>query len=183
MKVKICGIRRKKDLKSCEKYGTDFIGFINIKRSKRLVEIEEINELVSSMNHKDKSVLVIEPLNIEDAEVKISRSEIGIIQLHCLSPNEIRQIKRNNEVKIIRALGISEEINMKKIIEIENFARASDYLLFDYELNGKTGGTGKQIPIKTSVKAAKIAKNANSEIKLFLAGGMNADRIKKEAKP
>ena len=54
MNIKICGIRRKKDLLSCEKAGADLIGFINIKRSKRMVEIPEINYLTSSM--KDKKI-------------------------------------------------------------------------------------------------------------------------------
>ncbi|MBM4240409.1 MAG: phosphoribosylanthranilate isomerase [Euryarchaeota archaeon] len=189
MNVKICGIRRIEDMKACEKYGADLIGFINIKRSKRFVEIEEINDLTFSMKNKEKAVLVIEPENLKEAEERIKKSTIKTIQLHSLAAPEINKIKKIDnlidsidDLKIIKAIGIPEKINALKREEIKNFSAACDCLLFDYELEGKTGGTGMQIPIKAAVEAAKIAKNANNDIKLFLAGGMNVEKIKKEGR-
>ncbi len=193
MKIKICGIRSKEDLIVCEEKGADLIGFINIERSKRMVEIEEIKTLLSFMKDRTKAVLVIEPLNMADAEEKIRKSGITNIQLHSLSPEEIGQLKekypknedkthKSRELTITRALGISELINRNKKREIENFADVCDFLLFDYELQGKTGGTGKQIPTETAIEAAKIGKSQNNDVKLTLAGGMNAGRIKNEGK-
>lgn len=195
MKIKICGIREKKDLQACEDAGGDLIGFINIERSKRMVELEEIKILLSPMNDKSKAVLVIEPANMADAKVKIERSGIKTIQLHSLSPDEILGLKQNYQtdnlqntptnkidLTIIRALGIPEVINQKNIQEIRDFANVCEYLLFDYEVDGKTGGTGRQIPTETAIKAAKIAQSRNKNVKLFLAGGMNIERIKKEGK-
>ena len=195
MKIKICGIRGKKDLEACEDAGADLIGFINIERSKRMVELEEIKDLLSSMNDKSKAVLVIEPLNMADAKVKIEKSQIETIQLHSLSPDEILGLKQNYQtdnqhnnptnridLTIIRALGIPEVINQKNIQEIQDFANVSEYILFDYEVDGKTGGTGRQIPTETAIKAAKIAQTQNKNVKLFLAGGMNVERIKNEGK-
>jgi hypothetical protein len=44
------------------------------------------------------------------------------------------------------------------------------------------GSTGKQIPLKNAIKAAKIAKIRNRNIELILAGGINKKRlIKKES--
>lgn len=198
MKIKICGIRNKRDMKACEEAGADLIGFINIERSKRMVEIEEIKNLTSSMKDKNNAVLVIEPHNTVDTQEKIKKSGLNNIQLHSLSPDEIRRLKENYKEKnlvrntenqekyspitIIKAIGISEEINPEKKQEIEDFADVSDYLLFDSEIQGKTGGTGRQIPTKIAVEAAEIAKSHNKNIKLFLAGGMNVERIKNEGK-
>jgi len=61
--------------------------------------------------------------------------------------------------------------------EIEDFAKTCDALLFDYQINGKSGGTGRQIPIKILLEAVKIAKNANYNVKIFLAGGINSERL------
>ena len=181
MKIKICGIRNKRDLKTCEKAGADLIGFINIERSKRMVEIDQIKELNSSMKDKNRAVLVIEPSNMADANERIKKSSLNNIQLHSLSPDEIREIKNDtSHLTIIRAIGISEIITPNKKQEIEDFADVCDYLLFDYELQGKTGGTGRQIPTDTAIEAALIAKSHNESIELFLAGGMNIERIKNE---
>lgn len=195
MRIKICGITSKEDLEVCEEKGADLIGFINIERSKRMVEIEEIKTLLSFMKDRTKAVIVIEPLNMANAEEKIRKSGISNIQLHSLSPEEINELKekyygKNAENKtqispnltITRAVGISKVIDRDKRREIENFADICDFLLFDYEIQGKTGGTGKQIPAKTAIKAAKIAKNRNKDVKLTLAGGMNTARIKNEGK-
>ncbi len=203
MKIKICGIRNKRDLKVCEEADADLIGFINIERSKRMVKIDKIKDLLSSMKDKNKAVLVIEPTNMADAHKKIINSGIHNIQLHSLSPTQIKRLReeydnKTNEIEnkvgkrinpdlhppliITRALGISHKIDEKKKKEIQDFADVSDYLLFDNEIHGKTGGTGKQIPTEIVIEAAKIAKTHNINIKLFLAGGMNVERIKNEGK-
>jgi len=191
MNIKICGICRKEDILSCEKVDADLIGFINIKRSKRLVEIPEINYLTSSMKDKNKAVLVIEPENMADAIKRIEKTGLKNIQLHSLSADEINKLKKHYQparedknstsnqgnLKVIRALGLSTEIGNQKVREIQDFARVCDCLLFDYEIRGKTGGTGKQIPLKIAVEAARIAKHTNPDLKIFLAGGMDKKRM------
>ena len=194
MNIKICGIRRKEDISSCERANADLMGFINIKRSKRMVEIEEIIDLTSFMKDKKKAVLVIEPKNMADAKQGIEKTGLRNIQLHSLSADEIGELKDDyqltsatagdhhikSDLTIIRALGLSEDIDPQKVREIQDFAGVCDYLLFDYEIKGKTGGTGRQIPLKTAIEAAKIAKNSNPDLELFLAGGMDKKRIEEE---
>ena len=93
MKVKICGITRAEDLIVCKENNTDLIGFINIKRSQRFVELNKINELSSKLKNKDKSVLVIEPDNLKEAESILEKTDINIIQLHSLSSDDINSLK------------------------------------------------------------------------------------------
>ena len=196
MNIKICGICRKEDLLSCERAGVDLIGFINIKRSKRRVEIPEINNLTSYMKDKNKAVLVIEPKNMADAIKRIEKTGLKNIQLHSLSADEINKLKKHYQsakktdedknsdkqgpMRVIRALGLSAEIGTQKFKEIQDFARVCDCLLFDYEIRGKTGGTGKQIPLKIAFEAAKIAKHTNPDLKIFLAGGMDKKRMEEK---
>jgi phosphoribosylanthranilate isomerase len=199
MKVKICGITRFEDVSKCEESGANLIGFINIKRSKRFVTLQEIRTLVSSMKDKNRAVLVLEPDNLEEVVMKMKKTGIRIVQLHSLSSNEIKYLKwiegfqrtpLERNIIVIRAIGLSNDsiemnefkFSSSKIREIENFAKICDALLFDYEVKGKSGGTGLQIPTDMVLKAVKIAKNVNHDIKIFLAGGINSERIKNNKK-
>ena len=177
MEFKICGITRPEDIPVCENEGSAFIGFISIKRSKRFLNIEKIRGLINSMENKEKAVLVIEPETVEEAIESIEKSGVKNVQLHSLMAEDIDKLK---EINVIKAIGIPEKIDESKKEEIESFAKVCKYLIFDSMIQGKSGGTGKQIPLEVADEAAKIAKNSNEDIKLFLAGGINEQRIKNE---
>ncbi len=177
MEFKICGITRPEDLQVCENEGSAFIGFINIKRSKRFLDIDKIRKLVDSMKNKENAVLVIEPGNVGEAINSIEKSGVKNVQLHSLQAEDIVGLK---EINVIKAIGIPEEIDESKKEEIESFAKVCRYLIFDSMIRGKSGGTGKQIPLEVAAEAAEIARKNNKDIKLFLAGGINAQRIKNE---
>lgn len=179
MKVKICGIKRSSDLKSLEKFDPHFIGFINIKRSKRFVNIAKINELMDKMENPGKAVLVLEPKTAEEVLKKTEGCDIKNVQLHSLSANEIAKI---NELNVIKAIGIPEKIDESKIEEIQEFSKVCECLLFDSMISGKSGGTGKQILLELAIEAARIARGTNDDIKLILAGGMNTQRMEDEGK-
>ncbi|HML06488.1 MAG TPA: phosphoribosylanthranilate isomerase [Methanobacterium sp.] len=179
MQVKICGITNSDDLKTCENHDAAFIGFINVKRSKRFRDVEEINELTNEMKNPQKAVLVLEPRTVDEVLDKTEKCGIKNVQLHSLAPDEICQIKNIN---VIRAIGIPEKIDDSKKNEIEEFARVCNCLLFDFEVSGKSGGTGKQIPLEVAEIAAETAKIINPDINLILAGGMNTERMKNEGK-
>jgi phosphoribosylanthranilate isomerase len=196
MKIKICGITRSQDVSKCEGSGANLIGFINIKRSKRYVKLERIIQLISELKNREKAVMVLEPENPEEVVMKMKKTGIKNVQLHSLTSSQIKYLKWienfhrtpvEPNMKIIRAVGISNDsikvteddivFSQEKVLEIEDFAKTCDALLFDYQLNGRSGGTGKQIPINMALEAVKIAKNANHEIEIFLAGGINSERI------
>jgi phosphoribosylanthranilate isomerase len=143
------------------------------------VEIEKIIELKERMKNPEKAVLVLEPETVSEVLNKAEECGIRNVQLHSLSPEEIVKIEDFN---IIKAVGIPEKINNSKILEIEEFSRVCEYLLFDSLVSGKSGGTGKQIPLKVAERAAEIAKKINPHIKLFLAGRIDAERMNNEEK-
>ena len=183
MKVKVCGITRLEDVKISEDSNVDLIGFINIKRSARYVNLDKICQLTASMKNKDKAVLVMETEDINEVQNAVEKTRINIIQFHSLYSQDIDKFKQSHpSLKIIKSIGIPPNIKPPKIEEIKSYAEICDFLLFDSEIKGKSGGTGKQIPLKDAVKAAKIARKYNSKIELFLAGGINTERIKKEGK-
>ncbi|MEN6593062.1 MAG: phosphoribosylanthranilate isomerase [Methanobacterium sp.] len=182
MKVKICGITRKEDVKTCERNGAELMGFINIQRSKRFVDVDKIHSLISTMQDKSRAVVVTETEDLVEVESLLESTGIQYVQFHSQSATELKRFKENNpQVKVIRAVGIPESMAGEKVEEIKDYADVCDYLLFDYEVAGKSGGTGKQIPLDLAVKAAEAARK-NPQIGLFLAGGMDSHRMKSEGK-
>lgn len=182
MKVKICGITREEDVETCETKGAELIGFINIKRSKRYVDVDEVQRLTSIMQNKSKAVLITETEDLVEVESLIESTGIKHVQFHSQPAADLKRFKESNpQVKVIRAVGIPECMGEEKIEEIKDYADVCDYLLFDYEVAGKSGGTGKHIPLELAVKVADAARK-NTQISLFLAGGMNIHRIKNEGK-
>lgn len=180
LKIKICGITRAEDLHFCEKYG-DLVGFINIKRSPRYVNLDEINELVSSMKNTNKAVLIMESNDIREIQYAVKRTGINTIQLHGLENQKIREIKkRNPKIEFINVIGLSETLNDQKIVEIKECLKISDFIIFDYEINGNSGGTGRKIPLKLAVEASSIIRKSSDEVELLLAGGIDSHRIETE---
>lgn len=192
IQVKICGITRKGDLKCAESQGADYIGFINVQRSPRFQDIVQIQKLAAELNEKDKAVLVLEPKTHEEACESIIKSGITNIQLHGMNLNDFQQLKNrlaeNSTRNIITVIGISDEnmdengisLEEPKKQEIISFAESSDAILFDYQIKGKSGGTGKQILLSLAIESSKIVKAANKDIKIFLAGGMDIKRLEEE---
>ena len=180
LKIKICGITRVEDLSICEKYG-DLIGFINIKRSPRYVNLNEIDELVSSMKNRSKAVLIMETNDIREIQYAVKKTGINTVQLHGLENQKIREIqKRSPKIEIINVIGLSETLNDQKIMEIQECLKISDFIIFDYEIKGSSGGTGRKIPLKLAVEAASIIRKSSHEMELLLAGGIDSHRIETE---
>lgn len=179
MRVKICGIKNEKDLKTCENHETAFIGFINVERSMRFIDINKVSELKGKMKDPEKAVLVLEPKTTDEVIKKARKCGIKNVQLHSLTAEEISRI---NGINIIRAVGISKTVDERKIKEIKRFAGVCEYILFDSMVCGQSGGTGKQIPLELAEYAALLAKSINPDIKLILAGGINTERMKNEGK-
>jgi phosphoribosylanthranilate isomerase len=173
MMVKICGIRELNDVNMIEKSDADFIGFINIERSIRYAKLKLIKELKSQMDEKNKAVMVLEPDDVDEAIGKSLETDITRLQLHSLSPKQIHSLKNKQNLHITRALGLKNDLTDRKKSEIKDFAKVCDSILFDYELDGNSGGNGIQIPLETVIDAARIVRFV-SGIDIFLAGGLNS---------
>jgi phosphoribosylanthranilate isomerase len=181
IKIKVCGIRRLLDVLMVESRGVDLLGFINVERSQRFADLKLIRLLSLQMDDPHKAVMIMEPDNPEDVIKRAETCGINKIQLHSLSPEDIGYIKSLSKLEITRAVGIEENISGDKIKEIKNYAEVCDAILLDYEVDGKSGGTGIQIPIQTAIEGAEAAKDV-ADIDIFLAGGMNARLMEKNKK-
>ena len=130
LSCKICGISDIDTLNFVinHPYPPQFIGFIcNYKKSSRYVEIEKLNDLLK-LNKKNSyfvAVLVKPDLDILE---KIKNLPFDYYQIYDFTPEEIKEIKKKYNKKIITAFTINDKSDVQKH---DLFYEVADIYLFD----------------------------------------------------
>ena len=127
---KICGISDLDTLNFIinHQYPPQFIGFIcNYKKSSRYVEVEKLNELLKLDKKKSKFVAVLVKPD-DDILEKIKHLPFDYYQIYDCTAEEIKEIKQKYNKKIITALTINDETDVKKY---QLFSEVTDIYLFD----------------------------------------------------
>ena len=161
VKIKICGIKRLEDIEMVNKYKPDYIGFV-FADSKRKVSHNLAKILKGSLDSDIISVGVFVDSPEEEILDLFNDGVIEIAQLHGgESEQYILDLKKktNNELKIINAIEMNQEVNLSEYNDSN-----SDYLLLD---SGK--GSGK------TFDWSLIGKDLDKEF--FLAGGINSENV------
>ena len=157
-KIKICGLRREKDIDYVNELKPDFIGFILTAGFGRSITRETAKSLKARLSGDITAVGVF--VN-EGADVINSFIEQGIIDIAQLHGSEGAELCERINAPVIKFLKCDGDVE-EKIAEYEN---AVDYFLFD-------SGTGTGNTFDWS----KIPK---TEKPFFLAGGLGAENLKK----
>ena len=127
---KICGISDLDTLNFIinHKYPPQFIGFIcNYKKSSRYIEIEKLNELLTLNKKKSNFVAVLVKPDEKILE-KIKNLPFDYYQIYDCTPEEIKNIKEKYHKKIITALTVRDESDVKKY---HLYSEVTDIYLFD----------------------------------------------------
>ena len=127
---KICGISDLDTLNFIinHPYPPQFIGFIcNYKKSSRYIDIEKLNKLLAIDKNKSNFVAVLVKPD-EDILEKIKHLPFDYYQIYDRTPDEIKSIKKKYNKKVITALTIRDENDVKKY---HLFTGVTDIYLFD----------------------------------------------------
>jgi len=127
---KICGISDLNTLNFIinHQYPPQFIGFIcNYKKSSRYVEIEKLNELLK-LDKKNSYFVAVLVKPDEDILEKIKHLPFDYYQLYDCTPEEIKEIKKKYDKKIITALTVKDKNDVQKY---NLFSEVTDIYLFD----------------------------------------------------
>ena len=127
---KICGISDLDTLKFIidHQYPPQFIGFIcNYKKSSRYVEVEKLNELLK-LDKKNSYFVAVLVKPDEDILEKIKYFPFDYYQLYDCTPEEIKEIKKKYDKKIITALTVKDKNDVQKH---NLFSEVTDIYLFD----------------------------------------------------
>ena len=128
MLTKICGLTEKNQVKTCLEYGASLCGFILFyPKSHRNLSLQKVSELTSIKNSKSNVAVMVEPSK-SDLE-KIKDLNFQYYQIYGnQDPAEINEIKKINNVKIIKALTIETG---KDVLKYKKYEAVSDIILFD----------------------------------------------------
>ena len=135
MKIKICGITRKKDAMLCAKYGADAVGFIFYKKSKRYIQADAVKIIIKSLPALTMKIGVF--VNEKIGEVNRIAEFVGLnaVQLHGdESPEYASQMTH----PVIKSFGIDESFNFSKVNDYKNCD-----ILLDVKDDILFGGTGR----------------------------------------
>lgn len=177
MKIKICGITRREDLLMGQRIGADLLGFINIERSPRNLELRKIRKLSDEAG--EKAVLVLEPSDPQDVPAAVEKTGITRIQLHSVSASDLNRIKG-----ILHDEGIMAEITVAVSPERDSFkdilelTRKSSGILLDSAIKGRTGGTGRRLRESAALKLLDEIRRRNPAVRVTLAGGLTPEFVK-----
>lgn len=161
VKIKICGIRRLEDVRIVNKYKPDYIGFV-FADSKRKVSSSLAKKLRENLDSDIIPVGVFVDSSLDEILKIFDEGTIDIAQLHGRESEEfILELKEksNGELKIIKAIEMSEKIDLKEYNNSQ-----SDYLLLD---SGK--GSGKTFD--WNLMGCDLKKD------FFLAGGLSSSNV------
>ena len=128
MLTKICGLSEKNQVKTCLKYGASMCGFILFyPKSHRNLSLQKASELTSIKDSKSNVAVMVAP-NKSDLE-KIKNLNFQYYQIYGnQNPAEINDIKKRNNVKIIKAFTIKTG---KDVLKYKKYEAVSDIILFD----------------------------------------------------
>ena len=189
---KICGISDLDTLKFIidHQYPPQFIGFIcNYKKSSRYVEVEKLNELLK-LDKKNSYFVAVLVKPDEDILEKIKHLPFDYYQLYDCTPEEIKEIKKKYNKKIITALTIKDESDVQKY---NLFSELADIYLFDSKGYEKSMAFDHELIQKIKVNkplmlAGNIQINDNLENYnkiadiIDISGGLETSGVKDKSK-
>ncbi len=160
MEAKICGIKDSQTLNYIinHKFPPQYIGFIcNYKKSKRYIDADKLKNLIKVNKKNINFVSVLVSPNKTCLE-KIKNYKFDYYQLYDVSPQETEIIKKKYKKKIITAITVKIEEDVKKYKEYE---KISDLILFDSK------GYEKSMSFDHS-----LIKDLNIKKKIMIAGNI-----------
>ena len=187
--IKICGVSDLDTLSYIlnHQFPPKFVGFItNYKKSRRYVEYEKLNKLLSIKKNKTSFVSVL--VNPDDKILEqVKELNFDFYQLYDVSPEKTRIIKEKYNIKVITAL----TINSQKDVDIyKDYDEVSDLILFDgkgYEksigfnhelLNSVPNSVNKMIA--GNIKIEDIPNFKNKDYFIDLSGSLENKEGKKD---
>ncbi len=144
------------------------VGFIHYPKSKRHLDIEQINKLSRLLPDEIDRVVVLVNPTLQLIKKIINATNINAIQLHGDETIDfIKQLRLNfKNIKIIKALPATQNI----INDINQFKEHIDLFIIDTP-SEQYGGTGQSFDWT-------LLKGLDQSIPFLIAGGIDVDKIK-----
>lgn len=168
--VKICGIKTPALLEAAIEAGADMVGFMHVERSPRYVDLEMLQELISTARGRVESCVVL--VNPDNSSVmEIAALSPDWIQLHGPeTPHRVEAIRDEAGIAIIKALGVG---TADDVAHVADFADAADLILLDAKPpKGAERQGGHGVPFDWT-----LLKALDPALPFMLSGGLTPQTV------
>lgn len=164
IKVKVCGMRDRMNIRAVTASGPDYMGFIFYPGSKRYVGNHPGKDLFQGIPVKIKRVAIFVNELPESILERAEQYNLSFIQLHgSESPDLCRKIGSSG-LRVIKAFGIGSDFDFEKLLP---YAPVCDFFLFDTQTE-RFGGTGLRFNWG-------LLNQYKLEVPFFLSGGISLE--------
>ena len=163
MKLKVCGMKYKANIKAIAALKPDYMGFIFYENSSRYV-----TEKIPQIPEGTKKVGVFVNAHLEVVQKAVLEHGLKAVQLHGKETPEYCHDLKTDAVEIIKVFSIKDRFDFSELTPYEPHV---DYFLFDTK-GPNPGGNG-------SCFDWDVLKNYNCKTPYFLSGGIGIKDIEK----
>lgn len=166
MKIKVCGLKYKDNIKEIVSLRPDYIGLIFYEKSPRFIE-KLSSEFIKSINNVNKTGVFVDssPEYIKSA---ITEYGLNTIQLHGDETPEMCIKIKSFGVSVSKAFSVDEYFNFDTL---KAYTKCIDFFLFDTK-GKERGGNGLKFNWD-------ILKKYNEKLPFMLSGGIDINDIDK----
>ena len=170
-KIKICGLKIKKDFEFVASLGVDYAGIIfveNVKRQISKIEAQNISNAAKKISNPPKLVGLFADQKLEYIKQIYHRYSLNYVQL---CGNEDQDFLNELDIPFIKQIKLKSNLNFTEIFNQIEFVKSIGGLVsIDAYKEGHYGGSGKLINLSD-------AQTIIDKHKVFLSGGLNSDNI------
>lgn len=164
MKIKVCGLRDRDNIKAVAAFAPDYMGFICYAPSPRYVNDLPVDVLADLPTDIRKTAVFVDERK-ETINGLIDAFGFDAIQLHGSESPAFANSFRD-KVTVFKAFGINADFDFERL---NNYADKVDYFLFDTKTD-LYGGSGKTFDWS-------ILDKYKLNIPFFLSGGLSLDNL------
>lgn len=173
--IKICGVTNLGDAQVAIDAGADALGFNFYRSSKRFVEQEDAAQITDQLPHSVLKVGVFVNHGAREIQAAVERLSLDCVQLHGEERAEFLA-GLPVTVPVLRAFrcgptGLAPLASY--LAECRSFGRLPDAVLFDADVAGTFGGTGRAADWSLIAKQRSLI----GDLPLILAGGLTPQNV------
>lgn len=161
-RVKICGNTNYENARLAADLGADYLGFIFVPSSKRVMTVEKVGEILAKLPDFQKIVGVFCNQPKKEVETIAERLHLKFLQFHGEETALYCDSFMQKGYEVIKTFHVKDAMSLKRLGEYNVSA-----FLFDTYSHSEKGGSG--VPFDWSI----IEDKPYVHDKLFLAGGLN----------
>jgi phosphoribosylanthranilate isomerase len=166
MKIKICGLNRKEDIKQVIRFEPDFLGFIFYPGSPRFIREDCFQSGINLVPLKIKKVGVFVNAEMDYIKCVTEKYQLDFIQLHGIESPEFCY-NAGNIRPVIKAFAVNDSFDFDICNRYNEVCR---YFLFDTK-SEKYGGSGISFNWE-------LLNNYTGKVSYFLSGGISGSNFK-----